>query len=129
VAAAASYAGVRAPLRKGFLISWLAAILGFGVLADFGSELGVFANLEPGRFEVPFFSFARSRIAARSPVRSVVVQQIHCFVSPAKITTRWVLHKVSSVPFMAIPPCFFGLAHFLLKRRADSYPTHVLEQR
>jgi hypothetical protein len=45
-------------LRKGFLISWLAAILGFGVLAYFGSELGVFANLEPGRFEVPFFSFA-----------------------------------------------------------------------
>ena len=58
VAAAAAYGGVRAPLRKGFLISWLAAILGFGVLAYFGSELGAVANLEPGRFEVPFFSFA-----------------------------------------------------------------------
>jgi hypothetical protein len=58
VAAAAAYGGVRAPLRKGFLSLWLAAILGFGVPAYFGSELGVLANLEPGRFEVPFFSFA-----------------------------------------------------------------------
>ena len=58
VAAAAAYGAVRTPLRTGFRISWLAAILGFGVLAYFGSELGVFANLEPGRFEVPFFSFA-----------------------------------------------------------------------
>jgi small basic protein len=58
VAAAAAYGGVRAPLRKRFLSSWLAAILGFGVLAYFGSELGALANLEPGRFEVPFFAFA-----------------------------------------------------------------------
>ena len=58
VAAAAAYGGVRAPLRKGFRIAWLAAVLGFGVFAYFGSELGALANLEPGRFEVPFFSFA-----------------------------------------------------------------------
>ncbi|HEY2485509.1 MAG TPA: hypothetical protein VGI36_10190 [Candidatus Binataceae bacterium] len=58
VAAAATYGGVRAPLRKRFLSLWLAAILSFGVLAYFGSELGALANLEPGRFEVPFFSFA-----------------------------------------------------------------------
>ena len=58
VAAAAAWGGVRAPLRKGFRIAWLTAILGFGVLAYFGSELGALANLEPGRFEVPFFSFA-----------------------------------------------------------------------
>jgi hypothetical protein len=58
VAAAAAYGGVRAPLRKAFLSSWLAAILGFGALAYFGSELEALANLEPGRFEVPFFSFA-----------------------------------------------------------------------
>jgi len=58
VAAAAAYGAVRAPLRKGFLSSWIAAIVGFGVLAYFGSELGPLANLEPGRFEVPFFAFA-----------------------------------------------------------------------
>src|SRR5262249_27792006 len=58
VAAAAAYGGVRAPLRKRFLSSWLAAILVFGVVAYFGSGLGALANLEPGRFEVPFFSFA-----------------------------------------------------------------------
>jgi hypothetical protein len=58
VAAAAAYGAVRTPLRTGFRISWLAAILGFGWLAYFGSELGALANLEPGRFEVPFFSFA-----------------------------------------------------------------------
>ncbi|MBV8137269.1 MAG: hypothetical protein JO121_16815 [Deltaproteobacteria bacterium] len=58
VAAAAAYGGVRAPLRKAFLGAWLAAILGFGALAYFGSELKTLANLEPGRFEVPFFSFA-----------------------------------------------------------------------
>ena len=58
VAAAAAYGGARASLRKGFLGSWMAAILGFGVLAYFGSALGPLANLEPGRFEVPFFAFA-----------------------------------------------------------------------
>jgi hypothetical protein len=58
VAAAATYGAIRAPLSKGFLSSWLVAIFGFGVLAYFGSELGVLASLEPGRFEVPFFAFA-----------------------------------------------------------------------
>jgi hypothetical protein len=58
VAAAAAYGAARAPLPKRFRIAWLAAVLGFCVLAYFGSELGVLANLEPGRFEVPFFSFA-----------------------------------------------------------------------
>src|SRR5262245_38786180 len=63
VAAAAAYGGVRAPLPKGFRIALLAAVLGVCVLAYFGSELGVLANLEPGRFEVPFFSFAAPLVA------------------------------------------------------------------
>jgi hypothetical protein len=46
--------------------------------------------------------------------RSLIVQRIQGFVSLAKITTRSVLHNSSSVLFMAIPPCFFAVAHFLL---------------
>ena len=54
----AAYGASRAQLRARFLAAWLAATIGFAVLAYFGSALTLFRNLEPGRFEVAFFALA-----------------------------------------------------------------------
>jgi hypothetical protein len=59
MAAAALYGALRArKMRRRFLIIWLIATFGFGVLAYTGSAIPLIDNLEPARFEVAFFSFA-----------------------------------------------------------------------
>jgi len=60
---AAAYGASRARLRKRFMVAWLAATFGIGLLAYFGSGLKPFADLEPGRFEVVFFAFAAPLVA------------------------------------------------------------------
>ncbi len=57
VAALAAYGASRAQIRRRFMTAWLAAVAAFGVLAYFGSALNLLGNLEPGRFEIAFYSF------------------------------------------------------------------------
>jgi hypothetical protein len=52
------YGATRAPLPSGFKRVWLLATFVFCVIAYFGSAISLFNDVEPGRFEAPFYSFA-----------------------------------------------------------------------
>jgi hypothetical protein len=79
MAAAALYGALRArKMRRRFLIIWLIATFGFGVLAYTGSAIQLFDNLEPARFEVAFFSFAVPFAALGARVRRVTMGRDEC---------------------------------------------------
>ena len=78
----AAYGATRAPLRRRFMVAWLAATIGFAVLAYFGSALTMLENLEPGRFEVAFFAFA-------APLAAVGIREAWVRLGSAKASFRY----------------------------------------